>query len=430
MKIASARRLVGTIDVPGDKSISHRAALISALAHGTSTIENFSTGQDCAATLGCLSELGVNIERDGTTICVQGSKLRPPARALDCGNSGSTMRMIAGVLAAQNFESTLAGDVSLSARPMKRIVAPLEQMGAQIRTNNGCPPLNIHGQEVLTAIRYEMPVASAQVKTSLLLAALSARGRTIITEPVFTRDHTERMLRWFGVPVSTTDEARPATTSVEGPVSFNAANVKIPGDFSSAAYLLVAAAMLPGSEVEIKAVGLNPTRIQLLDVLRAVNAGVEISDMRDDSNEPVGTIRIRGNSLAPREPSNVIDGELIVAMIDELPLLAVLGTQIPGGLIFRNAGELRVKETDRIETTTKNLRAMGAQVDEFEDGFAVNGPVPLNAARIHSYGDHRIALAFSIAALVADGESEIIDSECVAVSFPDFYTRLESLAER
>ena len=416
--------------MPGDKSISHRAALISALAGGTSTVENFSTGQDCAATLTCLSSLGVKIEREGTTVCVHGSRLRPPARALDCGNSGSTMRMIAGVLAAQNFEATLVGDASLSSRPMKRIVAPLEKMGAQIRTNNGCPPLHIRGRAALSAIRYEMPVASAQVKTSLLLAGLSANGRTEITEPVCTRDHTERMLRWFGVPVESTDELGPATTSVAGPVSFNAANVKIPGDFSSAAYLLVAAAMLPGSEVEIKGVGLNPTRTQLLDVLRGVNADIEILDVREDSNEPVGTIRIRSNPLAPREPSNVIEGELIVALIDELPLLAVLGTQIPGCLIFRNAAELRVKETDRIETTTKNLRAMGAQVDEFEDGFAVNGPVRLNAATIHSYGDHRIALAFSVAALVAEGESEIIDSECVAVSFPDFFARLESLVER
>jgi 3-phosphoshikimate 1-carboxyvinyltransferase len=416
--------------VPGDKSISHRAALIAALAEGTSTLENFSTGQDCIATLSCLSELGIGIQREGTTVRLEACALRQPARQLDCGNSGSTMRMIAGVLASQDFESTLVGDASLTARPMNRIVEPLEQMGAQITTNNGYPPLQIRGTESLKPISYEMPVASAQVKTSVLLAALRARGRTVITQRARTRDHAERMLRWFGVPVETRDDPGSATTTTVGPVSFEASHVKIPGDFSSAAYLIAAAAMLPGSDVELRGLGLNPTRTQLLDELRLMNADVETFDIREVCNEPVGTIRIRGNSLKLRRTSNVLEGELIAALVDELPLLAVIATQLPGGLIFRDASELRVKETDRIAATVKNLRSMGAQVEEFKDGFAVEGPVRLKSGAIQSYGDHRIAMAFSVAALLANGESEIVGSECVAVSFPDFFARLESLVER
>jgi 3-phosphoshikimate 1-carboxyvinyltransferase len=430
MKIVSAMRLRGTTDIPGDKSISHRAALIAALADGTSVLENFSTSHDCDSTLSCLSELGVKVYRERMAVRVRGSALRPPADKLDCGNSGSTMRMMAGLLAAQSFESTLIGDASLSARPMNRIIEPLEKMGAQLRSNHGHPPLHIRGRDPLMAITYEMPIASAQVKTSLLLAGLRAHGRTVVTEAFArTRDHTERMLKWFGVSVETTDEPGFATTAVDGPVRFKAANIKIPGDFSSAAYLISAAAMLPGSELEIKETGLNPTRTQLLDVLRSVGLDIETFDTREECNEPVGTIRVRGKSLQ-QGPSNVIDRELTAAIIDELPLLAVVGSQVPGGLVFRDAGELRVKETDRIAASVKNLRAMGAAVEEFDDGLAVNGPVRLKSATIPSYGDHRIAMAFSIAALAAEGESEIIDSECVAVSFPDFFARLASLVER
>jgi 3-phosphoshikimate 1-carboxyvinyltransferase len=430
MRIASARRLKGTAEVPGDKSISHRAALIAALAEGVSVLENFSTSQDCASTLSCLSELGLKIDRERTSIHVQGCDLRAPAASLDCGNSGSTMRMIAGMLASQNLESTLIGDASLSKRPMNRIVEPLQKMGAQIRTNNGYPPLHIRGRETLRAINYELPIASAQVKTSVLLAGLRANGRTVITEPFArTRDHTERMLKWFGVSVATRDAPGFATSALDGPARFKAAHVKIPGDFSSAAYLISAAAMLSGSELEITGVGLNPTRTQLLGMLRSRGADIEIFDTREECNEPVGTIRVRGKSLQ-RGSSTVIEGDLTAALIDELPLLAVVGTQVPGGLVFRDASELRVKETDRISATVRNLRGMGAKVEEFDDGLAVDGPMRLKSATIHSDGDHRIAMAFSIAALIADGESEIIDSECVAVSFPDFFARLESFGER
>jgi len=429
MRIASGRRLKGTCSVPGDKSISHRAALIAALAEGVSTVENFSTAADCAATLSCLSALGVVVEKDGTMVRINGTKLHQPHEPLNCGNSGSTMRMMAGLLAAEKFECTLAGDASLSARPMNRIVEPLEMMGARFRSDNGCPPLTIHGSDRLSAIEYQLPVPSAQVKTALLLAGLRAHGRTVITEAVRTRDHTERMLKWFGVLVETEDGPGSAVTAINRGARVTGAKLKIPGDFSSAAYFIAAAAMLPGSEIEVGNVGLNPTRTQFIDVLRSFGADIETADIRDECNEPVGTIRVRGRTLQ-HGPSNVIEGELSAALIDELPLLGVVGTQVPGGLTVKDAGELRVKETDRIGATVKNLRAMGATIEEFADGFSIPGPVRLDGATIQTYGDHRIAMAFSVAALLAHGESEINGAASVAVSFPDFFARLESLLER
>ncbi|HEY5884780.1 MAG TPA: 3-phosphoshikimate 1-carboxyvinyltransferase [Pyrinomonadaceae bacterium] len=429
MKIGSARRLRGDCLVPGDKSISHRAAIIASMAAGVSTVENFSTAADCGATLSCLSSLGVGIEQDGTTVRIHGSKLRQPNSPLNCGNSGSTMRMLAGLLAAESFECTLTGDSSLNERPMNRVVEPLQMMGAGFRTDDGRPPLVICGSEQLLAIEYQLPVPSAQVKTAVLLAGLRAHGRTVIREAIRTRDHTERMLKWFGVPVETEDEPDFAVTAVNGPLALAAADVRIPGDFSSAAYIIAAAAMLPGSQVEIGSVGLNPTRIQLIGLLRTFGTDIEIIDERERCNEPEGTIRIRGQAFQ-HSPSNLIDGEMSAAMIDELPLLAVVGTQIPGGLVIRDAGELRVKETDRIGATAKNLRAMGATVEETADGFAIDGPSKLHGATIQTYGDHRIAMAFSVAALIADGESEITDAVSVAVSFPDFFARLESLVKR
>lgn len=399
------------------------------MAAGVSTVENFSTAADCAATLSCLSSLGVRIEQDGTTVRVHGTKLRQPNSPLNCGNSGSTMRMLAGLLAAENFECTLTGDSSLNERPMNRVVEPLQMMGARFRSDDGRPPLTIRGHEELSAVEYQLPVPSAQVKTAMLLAGLRAHGRTVIREAVRTRDHTERMLKWFRVPVETEYKPDFAVTAVNGPVRLAATNVGIPGDFSSAAYFVAAAAMLPGSQVEIRSVGLNPTRIQLIGLLRTFGADIQITDERERCNEPEGTIRIRGRAFQ-QSPSNLIDGGLSAAMIDELPLLAVVGTQLPGGLKVRDAGELRVKETDRIATTVKNLRAMGATVEETADGFNIDGPARLHGATLQTYGDHRIAMAFSVAALVADGESEITDAVSVAVSFPAFFARLESLVER
>src|SRR5687768_3768482 len=296
MRISSARRLKGTCSVPGDKSISHRAALIASLAEGVSTIENFSTAADCAATLACLSALGVVVEKDGTTVRINGTKLHQPNGPLNCGNSGSTMRMMAGLLAAENFECTLTGDASLSARPMNRIVEPLEMMGARFRTDNGCPPLTIHGSERLSAIEYQLPVPSAQVKTALLLAGLRAQGRTVIKEAVRTRDHTERMLKWVGMEVETEDEPGSSLTAISGPAGLMSAKLKIPGDFSSAAYFIAAAAMLPGSEIQIMNVGLNPTRTPFIDVLRSFGADIETTDVRKECNEPVGTLRVRGRT--------------------------------------------------------------------------------------------------------------------------------------
>jgi 3-phosphoshikimate 1-carboxyvinyltransferase len=434
MKIRRARRIVGRTHLPGDKSISHRAAVIAALATGKSNITNFSTSADCASTLSCLSSLGVAIDQEGTSARIQGagrSGFNAPSKQLDCGNSGSTLRMMAGVLAGQNFQSILTGDESLRSRPMKRIIEPLELMGAHVFSENGKAPLRIEGCNPLTAIRYQLPVASAQVKSSVLLAGLNAVGRTEVVEPqgIITRDHTERMLKWFGVRVENGDEnSTAASCSVVGPARFSGHEVRIPGDFSSAAYLIAAAAMMPGSELEIENLGLNPTRTQFLHVLRSSGAGIEVVTEREDCNEPVGIVSVRGPGRW--RPWKEFSGAIVASLIDELPLLAVVGTQIPGGIVIRDAAELRTKESDRIAATVSNLRAMGAKVEKHDDGLAVDGPVPLHGATLDSYGDHRIAMAFTVAALIARGDSEILGSDCVEISFPGFFECLESLVER
>ena len=441
MRIRPATRLRGRVRLPGDKSISHRAAMIAALAAGTSVLTNFSTSADCASTLSCLQSLGVAIELAGSEVEVQGVGTRgliAPAGPLDCGNSGSTMRLLAGILAGQNFVATLTGDESLRTRPMKRIIEPLGLMGARVTAADGRPPICINGSNLLKSINYELPVASAQVKSCVLFAGLFARGRTNVTEKSgVTRDHTERILKWFGVPVETRTTIADGSTirrvAINGPVEFSGRDVRIPGDISSAASLIAAAALLPGSELEIEGVGLNPTRTQFLSTLLATGLKVEVSDVSDDCNEPVGRVRARGvgtDSSAATGPPHSLRGELIPQLIDELPLLAVVGSQIAGGLEIRDAAELRVKETDRIATTIKNLRAMGATVAEYDDGLAVAGAVRLRGASIDSCGDHRIAMAFTIAALLAEGESEIKGAECVAVSFPEFFPLLDSMVER
>ena len=437
MKILPARRLRGTCQVPGDKSISHRAALIAALANGTSHISNFSTSQDCAATLACLRALGIAFKRQGNSIEFEGQGprgFRQPAGPLDCGNSGTTMRLLAGILAGQDFSTILRGDDSLQLRPMKRIIEPLERMGARVLSRDDHPPLQITGSRTLTAIRYELPIPSAQVKSCVLLAGLQAEGRTeIIERDGLTRDHTERMLRWFDCPIEFDKKAGLTSCFVVGPASFPGKGVRVPGDFSAAAFFITAAVLLPKSEIEIEGVGLNPTRTQFLDTLRALGAEIDIGSKRDESNEPVGTIRASGSNLregAEKELTLTISGELSAALIDELPLLAIVGSQLPSGLIIRDARELRFKETDRLAATAKNLKAMGAAVEEFEDGLRVIGGARLKGARLESFGDHRIAMAFSVAALLAEGESEVTGSECVAVSFPNFFAVLKSLAER
>lgn len=427
----------GSVRLPGDKSISHRAALIAASATGRSQISNFSTSQDCASTLSCLVKLGVSIERIGNNIHVEnaGTGWRAPTETLDCGNSGSTMRMLAGLLAGQPFSSILTGDESLQSRPMKRIIEPLEMMGAQIHSEEGMPPLAIHGATPLKGISYDLPVASAQVKSCVLLAGLKAQGRTEVIEGLgLTRDHTERMLKWFGLPVETrTSVDGVSRTTIEGPIAFDGRDLKIPGDISSAAFLIAGAALLPGSKLKVEGVGLNPTRTQFLSTLRSLGLAVEISGLTEECNEPVGAVLISGGpnpASAQHRKSNSVSGALIPQLIDELPLLAVVGSQVPGGIEIRDAAELRFKEADRISATVTNLRAMGAEVEEFADGLAVSGPAQLRGARLDSTGDHRIAMAFTIAALLAADESEIVGAECVAISFPEFFGLLESLVER
>ncbi len=429
MRLTPARKLTGRITLPGDKSISHRAALIAALASGSSEIHNFSTAEDCASTLSCLQQLGVSVEvTDRVTRFSGNQTLQAPDAPLDCGNSGSTMRILAGILAGQNFSAELIGDQSLSSRPMRRIIEPLELMGAKVESIDGKPPLTIHGTDHLEPISYQIPVASAQVKSAILFAALFANGRTTVIEKSPTRDHTERLFNGFGVPVTTNDDL---SITIDGPARFTGGAITIPGDISSAAYFVAATMLLPGSELTIEAVGQNPTRAAFLDVLSSWGADISRTDQRSERNEPVGTVNVRGGLRStPSDEDRILSGAMIPSLIDELPLLAVVGTQVPGGIQIRDAEELRLKESDRLLATAENLRALGAKVEEFDDGIAVSGPTELRGARIDSFGDHRIAMAFSVAALLANRETEILDSECVAISFPEFFGLLNSLAER
>ena len=420
--------------MPGDKSIAHRAAMIAALAEGSSRITNFPNNADCEATLSCLAKLGVSIERRDRELLVRGGGadgLHASSEPLDCRNSGTTMRLLAGILAGQNFKSTLTGDESLRARPMARIIEPLRMMGARISSNDGRAPLVIEGHKPLKAINYELPVVSAQVKSCVLLAGLSAEGRTEVIESSLTRDHTERMLRWFGVPLEVRDVEGLRIVTVDGPARFKARDVSIPGDISSAAYFIAAAALLPGSSLEITNVGANPTRVMFLEQLRSSGFDVAVSEVREQCNEPVGTICVSGSrSSASDFESATLRGPLIPQLIDELPLLAVVGSQLEGGIEIRDAAELRAKESDRIDAIVQNLGAMGAAVEEFDDGLRVSGPTKLRGAEIDPRGDHRIAMAFTVAALIAEGETKIKDAECVAVSFPEFFELLESVVER
>jgi 3-phosphoshikimate 1-carboxyvinyltransferase len=429
MRLKPAHFLDGRLHLPGDKSISHRAALIAALADGRTEISNFSTAADCASTLACLSELGISIERKENKVIFAGSqKLVAPRRPLDCGNSGSTLRILAGVLAGHDFSAELVGDESLSARPMRRIIEPLEMMGAKIEANAGKAPLKVHGSNRLNPIAYKLPVASAQVKSAILFAGLNASGRTTVIETSPTRDHTERLFNGFGVPVTTNADL---SVTLDGPARFTGSSITIPGDVSSAAYFVAAAMLLPESKLTIEGVGLNPTRAAFINVLSSWGADISTTGVRTERNEPYGTIEVRGGLTGTAtETDRTLNGSLIPSLIDELPLLAVIGSQVEGGIQIRDAAELRHKESDRLATTAANLRAMGADVEEFEDGLAVFGPAQLHAAQIDSHGDHRIAMAFSVAALIAKGETEIVGAECVAISFPEFFTLLESLAKR
>lgn len=417
----------GKPQLPGDKSISHRAAIFAAMAEGLSKIDNFSQSADCASTLRCLGQLGVTVEVDGTRVVVTGagkSGFGEPSEPLDCGNSGTTMRLLSGVLAGQGFESTLDGDASLRSRPMKRVKTPLESMGATVETTDGSAPLKITGRDILEAIEYEPPVASAQIKSCVLLAGLNADGVTKVIEPTPTRDHTERMLAYFGANLGKTAD----TISISGESILTAKDINVPCDVSAAAFFITAAACLLGSEIVMENVGLNPSRTSFIDVAKNLGVDIEISGNTDVSGEPVGTITVHGGIIGAVRNANKIDGDIIANLIDEIPILAILGTQIEGGIEVRDAAELRAKESDRIAAVVKNLEKMGADIEEFPDGFRV-GRSQLKGAEVDSFGDHRIAMAFGIASLFAVGETKIKDMECADVSFPGFFEELERISQ-
>jgi len=422
--IARAGRLAGTVSMPGDKSISHRYAMLAAIAEGTTLIHSFAESVDCQSTLNCLELLGARMKRERNEVVIEGcgvEGLKAPAKPLDAGNSGSTIRMLSGILSGQPFRTVIGGDASLSRRPMKRIIEPLARMGARIQSSEGgLPPLTIDGG-TLVPIRYELPVASAQVKTAVLFAGLYADGMTEVVEPHITRDHSEIALRQFGVEVSRLDRA----ISVRGRSRLTAQDLTVPGDISSAAFFLVAGLLVPGSDLTLLNIGLNPTRAAILDFLKSIGGDISTLSCESCNGEPVGSIRVKAGPLGGGE----IPPEMIPGLIDELPVLAVLGTQTENGLVFRGAQELRVKESDRIAAVADNLRRLGAEVEEFPDGLRVPGRQRLEGAEIASYGDHRIAMAFSIAGLIADGTTTIKDSDCVQISFPSFYEILAAVSQ-
>ncbi len=418
--ITPARAIDGTITLPGDKSISHRYGMLGAIAEGTTIITNYSTGADCRSTLACMAALGATIERSDGKVIIHGGALREPKEPLDAGNSGSTIRMLSGILAAQRFTSKIGGDESLSRRPMQRIITPLTQMGASIEARDGkFPPLTIRGAE-LHGIDYTLPVASAQVKSCVLFAGLFAKGDTIVREPVRTRDHTEVALQEFGADI---EVDRRVITLREG-ARLTGRELYVPGDISSAAFFIVAALLMPEANLIIHGVGLNPTRSALLDFLAGVGASIKVLDLQQTGGEVIGDLRIRASKISGGE----ISGATTAALIDEIPALAVLGAASENGLVVRDAGELRIKETDRIATIESNFRRMGVQIETTSDGFRVPGKQKFHAAEIDPEGDHRIAMAFSIAALAADAPSTILGAEAAGVSFPEFFSTLHQIA--
>ncbi|MFQ5636405.1 MAG: 3-phosphoshikimate 1-carboxyvinyltransferase [bacterium] len=417
-----ARKIYGSITLPGDKSISHRALMLSAIADGTSTIENLSDGLDVANTALCLQNLGIQVHKTTGRVSVFGQGLcglEPPLQPLDVGNSGTTMRLLAGILAGQSFESVLTGDASIRRRPMARIIEPLQKMGAGIATTNGeHAPIHIHGR-ALQAIRYPMPVASAQVKSCVLFAGLYADGTTEVIEPCATRDHTERMLHSFGANIRKKGDC----SSVQQCEQLKARDLFVPGDLSSAVFFIAAALMLPGSELHIKEIGLNPTRTAFLSTLIDMGAKIEIMNVINRNGELTGDLVVKHSDLTGKK----IDDRLIPQLIDEIPILAVLASQAQGTTELRNAQELRFKESDRLDALSRNLSKMGVELQELEDGLIIHGPAKLNGAEIDSFGDHRIAMAFSIAALISEKETTLKDAECVSVSCPRFFNLLENV---
>ena len=427
MNISASKPLRGTLTVSGDKSISHRAVMFGSLATGTTEIEGFLAGEDCLSTIRCFRNMGVQIEQNGSSVKVFGRGLREltaPDGILDCGNSGTTTRLLSGVLAAQHFDSVLSGDASIQRRPMKRVITPLRAMGADISSvaGNDCAPLSVHGKQ-LYGIHFNSPIASAQVKSAVLLAGLYASGQTTVTEPALSRDHTERMLRSFGAKVLTGSfEDRPSVTVTETQNLYGT-DISVPGDISSAAFFLVGASIVPGSEVVLRNVGINPTRDGVISALRAMGARIEVLEVRNEDSEPAADLLVRYAPLHGTE----IGGALIPRLIDELPVLAAAAAVAEGRTVIRDAAELKVKESNRIRTMAEGLSRLGATVRETEDGLIIDGGAALHGGAVESYSDHRIAMSFAILSLVTDGEVKISDPDCVNISAPSFYEDLRSL---
>lgn len=428
--VRPARTVRGSVELPGDKSISHRYGMLAGIAEGPSRIENYSTGADCASTLACMRALGVKWERksDGQNVIeVQGRGLSLAAsrKPLDCGNSGSTMRMLSGIVAGQKFTSEMIGDESLSRRPMERVIKPLSAMGAKIGSKQGKPPLRITGGK-LTAIEYKMPVASAQVKSCLLFAGLFADGETRVEEAVKTRDHGEVALRAFGAQLQRKSLGAGGEVRIRGGQRLRGLEARVPGDLSSAAFFLCAAALFPGSQLLVSNLLMNPTRARLLDILMQMGLTISVTQLEETHGEMVGSLQIEGGTL---KGATVAGGDS-AALIDEIPVLAAIAPYSDQGIEVRDAKELRVKESDRIASVVTNLRKMGAEVEEREDGLKIPGRQSLHGAELESFADHRIAMAFAVAALRAEGETLIQGAECAAISYPAFFDVLEELTVR
>lgn len=425
MKFTKSTPLKGIIQIPGDKSISHRAVMFGSLAKGDTRITNFLQGADCLSTISCFQKMGISIENNVDHVIIHGKGLHglsAPTEILDVGNSGTTTRLISGILAGQNFTSEIIGDASIQKRPMKRIITPLSQMGADIISlkENGCAPLRINGKP-LSAIHYQSPVASAQVKSCVLLAGLYADGETLVTEPALSRNHTELMLSSFGATVKSIG----TTASILPDPELIGQDIEVPGDISSAAFFIAAALMVPGSEVCIKHVGINPTRNGILRICEAMGADIKMENKRIMGGEPVADLIVRSSSLH----GTVIEGDIIPTLIDEIPVIAVLAAYADGTTVIRNAEELKVKESNRLDIMVESLTAMGVDIEGTEDGMIIRGGKPLHGAVIDSHLDHRIAMAFAVASLIAEGTTTITRADCVDISYPNFYSDLNSLKQ-
>lgn len=423
MKFTKSLPLKGELTIPGDKSISHRAVMLGAISQGTTSVTNFLRGADCLSTISCFRKMGIAIEEKPTEILIHGKGLHglsAPETVLDIGNSGTTMRLLSGILAGQDFSSSLTGDASIRKRPMKRVITPLSLMGASIESipGNGCAPLAIQGMP-LSGIHYQSPVSSAQVKSCVLLAGLYADSTTKVTEPFVSRNHSELMLRSFGAEIQTEG----TTVSVQPDPLLTGQKVEVPGDISSAAYFIAAGLLIPGSEILIKNVGINPTRDGILRVCRAMGADIEILNEQEHCGELTADLLVRHSALK----GTVIEGGMIPTLIDELPVIAVMAAFAEGTTIIRDAQELKVKESNRLDIIVHHLKEMGADVTPAPDGMIIRGGKPLTGAVLDSHMDHRIAMSFAIAAMAGNGETEILNSDCVSISYPDFYADLRRL---